>query len=631
MSELHERLMRNNMWYDKWHKHPRHKIYHWLIFIVVSGLFTGNIIASINSSNPELILIKNIPNKEKQVAGIIRASKITMDDAAQDYILVKFKPSSSTAKRAEVMARHGLGAKSEIKQIGVALLAISPDDTPEEVVDRLNSRERTAVEFAEVDGLFPPSYIPDDPLYGSEWHHEKINSPAAWDIATGTSITIGIADSGVDATHPDLASHLVPGWNFYDNNSDTSDVYGHGTKVAGAEAAIGDNANQIVGVAWNAQIMPLRVTNLSGGGYASMIANAITYAADRGVKTVNASFGGVCSSLTVISAGTYMRNHGGWVVVSAGNSGSDPGCGNVPDLIFASATDSGDNRASFSSYGQYVDVAAPGVSILTTSRGGSTASVSGTSFSSPITAGVLALEWSANPALTADQVQQILFSTAQDLGAAGWDPYYGWGRVDAGAAVALAKSTGGPIPDSTAPTTPSNLTAFASADGTKVMLSWNPSTDNVGVTGYRVYRNSTQIGTTPSPSYTDSTVITGNTYTYTVKAYDAAGNLSGASNTATVTVPLVIKITSYSVTNKTPTTATISWTTNIPSTGSISYGLNSTNLNLSATDGVLISTHSLTLTGLTPSKRYYYKIVATNSDGSSTTNSPVSSFRTPRK
>lgn len=236
------------------------------------------------------------------------------------------------------------------------------------------------------------------------------------------------------------------------------------------------------------------------------------------------------------------------------------------------------------------------------------------------------LIFSVNPNFTPDQAQNFLFNSAVNLGAPGWDQYFGWGKVDAGAAVALALGGGGG--DTTPPSAPTNLTATA-LESTKVNLSWTASTDDVGVTGYRIYRDSVQIGTSPSNSYTDTTVSANTTYSYYVKAYDAAGNISSPSNTATVTTPApTVTITGYSVTAKTTTTATISWTTNIPSTGLVSYGKSSANLNLSITDSTLGTTHTVTLTNLTKNTKYYYKITAASGDGLTTASSPVSNFRT---
>ncbi len=242
------------------------------------------------------------------------------------------------------------------------------------------------IEYAEVDNLVSQSYIPNDPYYASQWHHQNIQSSVAWDSSQGSGVTIAILDSGTDCTHPDLQASCVAGWNAYDNNSDTTDVQGHGTMVAGTAAAIGDNANGVSGVAYGAKIMPVRVADASGYAYYSTIATALTWATDHGAKVANISFAEVNSSSAIINAATYMRSKGGLVVVAEGNSGVQSLFTNPKELISVSATDGADNRTSWSTYGADTDLAAPGVGIYTTSRGGGYSAPSGTSFSSPLTA-----------------------------------------------------------------------------------------------------------------------------------------------------------------------------------------------------------------------------------------------------
>lgn len=274
------------------------------------------------------------------------------------------------------------------------------------------------------------------------------------------------------------------------------------------------------------------------------------------------------------------------------------------------------------------------MSIYTTTNGGGYGAVSGTSFASPNTAGALALIWSANPGLSPSQAQDTLFTTVKDLGTAGWDQYYGWGRVDAAAAVAKALTISAPAPDTTAPSAPANLTGTAPTSS-QVSLSWVASTDNVGVSGYKVFRGSSLLGTTTSTSYADNSVAASTTYSYTTQAYDAANNLSLASNVATVTTPQApFSITSYAVTSKTSSTATITWTSNTPSTGAVWYGLTgrkgkTTTLSLSATDSISATTHTVVLSGLTRATSYSYQVRAQSSTGE-IANSTTSTFKTTR-
>ena len=120
------------------------------------------------------------------------------------------------------------------------------------------------VEFVERNRRLPPAFVPNDPSYPSEYHLPVISAPQSWDLSRGANVTIAILDSGVDPAHPDLAGKLVPGVNPYDGNTDTTDVHGHGTAVAGAAAAIGNNSFGVAGVALQSSIMPIRVSDAYG-------------------------------------------------------------------------------------------------------------------------------------------------------------------------------------------------------------------------------------------------------------------------------------------------------------------------------------------------------------------------------
>jgi subtilisin family serine protease len=211
---------------------------------------------------------------------------------------------------------------------------------------------------------------PNDPYYGSEWHLPKISAQNAWNKTQGSGITIAILDSGVNSAHPDLSAQMVPGWNFYDNNSDTSDVFGHGTLVAGTASAITNNGAGVSSVAGQSKVMPIRITDTSGYGYASTIVQGLVWASDRGVRVANVSFGGVVGILSIQNAAQYMKDKGGLVVVSAGNTGAELTTAPTTTMIPVSATDANDAIASWSTYGNFVAMSAPGVGIWTTRRGG---------------------------------------------------------------------------------------------------------------------------------------------------------------------------------------------------------------------------------------------------------------------
>jgi len=356
------------------------------------------------------------------------AEKNTPDKFAPDRLLVKFKKDVSENKKKDILAKNKASEIAEISQIGVKILKV-----PEHALEKVESafRNNDAVEFVEKDFLLEPTAIPNDPGFSNQWYLTTIKAPEAWDITTGiSSIPIAILDTGVDPTHPDLQGKLISGYNFYDNNNEWSDVFGHGTKVAGSAAAITNNGIGVAGVAQNNQIIPIRITNTEGWARYSAMSEGIIYAADQGAKAANLSFH-IFNGDTLNSAAKYMYDKGGWVVASGGNTGVYENYSDNPYIISVGATDSSDEITYFSSQGPYIDFAAPGSTIYTTKRGGTYDYAAGTSFSSPITAGVIALLFSNNPSMSPDQVYDALKNSAVDLGAPGRDDSYGWGRIDA--------------------------------------------------------------------------------------------------------------------------------------------------------------------------------------------------------
>lgn len=450
---------------------------------------------------------------------------------AQGRILVSPRAGLPAGEFEKLIKTHGAHRARKINGINVYVVDLPPG---REVALQQALQRSPHVKFAELDGAVTMQMTPSDTEYGNAWHLPKIGAPAAWDVATGSGITIAILDGGVDATHPDLAARIVPGWNMYDNNSNTADINGHGTKVAGVAGAIGNNATGVTGAAWNAKLMPMRITDSAGYlTYYSIVANAITWAADHGARVANISYM-VSDVASVQNAAQYMRNKGGVVFASAGNTSmAAPGTATA-SIITVAATDSADQRPSWSAYGPIVDVAAPGVGIMTTVAGGGYGAVNGTSFSSPLTAGVAALMLSANPSLTPAQVDSILVSTADDLGAAGRDDYYGAGRINAARAVAAAKST--TTADTQAPSVAISSPGPSTVAGTVPVTV--AASDNVGVSRVDLYAGGVLVASEIAAPYSFSWDTTGRVdgaAALVAKAYDAAGNTS-SSATVTVTV-----------------------------------------------------------------------------------------------
>ncbi len=287
-------------------------------------------------------------------------------------------------------------------------------------------------------------------------------------VATFSGAVVAIVDSGIDDAHPDLSGKLwsnsdeIPGnaadddangfiddtwgWDFVQDDKDPRDVYGHGTHVAGIAGAETNNSTGIAGVAFPAsvKIMPVRVLNDSGSGSTSDVAAGIMYAADNGANAINLSLGSKFNSTTLRNAVDYAWNKGAVLAAAAGNDGGGGKYypASYHKVMSVAATDFNDNTASFSNFNDEVDVSAPGVNVYSTfptydftigtlhGRSKNYDVGSGTSMSTPHVAGLAALLFAQNSTRTNFDVRSIIENTADDRGAAGWDKYYGWGRIN---------------------------------------------------------------------------------------------------------------------------------------------------------------------------------------------------------
>jgi subtilisin family serine protease len=328
---------------------------------------------------------------------------------------------------------------SHLAGFGLDVIEV-PEASSDAILQSL--RQTGLFEYVERDSYAHTASDPNDPSYLSQWHLRRIGGPQAWTLTTGSaSVIVAVIDSGVDAEHPDLAAKMVPGWNFVKGNADTADVLGHGTAVAGTVGASTNNGIGVAGVNWATRVMPLVVVDSDDFAAYSDIAAAIQYAADHGVRVINVSVGGKNSSSALQKAVDYAWNKGALVFASAMNNGAStryyPAACN--HAIAISATDSNDHLASFSNFGSWLTLSAPGTSILTTANGGGYGYSSGTSFAAPIAAGVATLILAANPQLTNEAVLTLMKNTADKVGAPGFDNYFGWGRVNAYRAVLAAE------------------------------------------------------------------------------------------------------------------------------------------------------------------------------------------------
>jgi subtilisin family serine protease len=295
-------------------------------------------------------------------------------------------------------------------------------------------------EYVQPDWICYPQLNPNDPSRGSQWQHAKMQNYEGWDVHTGTSTTrVGICDTGLRTAHEEFVQFRADGYNavrfqWESQGGNVQDINGHGTHTSGCAAANGNNSRGGLGIGWSLGHRILRVSESSNGGanFSTLTSAAIT-AAQNGDKCSSVSYSG-SDSPSVRTTGTSVKNLGGLLFWAAGNEGRNmtSPSRDLDDVIIVGATTSNDGRASFSNYGNYVDLFAPGDNIYSTynSNNSSYAVLSGTSMACPVAAGVGAMIFSNNPGISPDEVEEILKNSCTDLGAPGVDSTYGYGRVN---------------------------------------------------------------------------------------------------------------------------------------------------------------------------------------------------------
>jgi len=484
-------------------------------------------------------------------------------EQAHDHFLVQFRPGTTGTQMRSINAANKTEEISTVAQLRVRLLTVPPGKTVQDMIAVY--KRNPNVSFAEPDYVVSASMTPNDTYYSYDsTMFGKISAPSAWDVSTGSSsVSIAVIDTGIDATHPDFSGRIGAGYDFVNSDADPTDDHGHGTLAAGVAAATGNNSKGIAGVNWKATIVPVKVLGSNGSGLTSTVAKGITWAADKGCRVLSMSLGGPANS-TLAAAVQYAVGKDCVLVAASGNDGllgvSYPAA--YPGVIAVGALQ-GDTLATFSNYGPQLDVVAPGVAVYTTARGGTYAYFSGTSASTPFVAGLAALEFAVDPSLSAAKATEAITSSATDLGTAGWDQYYGWGRIDLLMALkGLAGTTPAPTPEPTptptpipapTPTPTPTPTPVPVADTTapavsitspkagatvsgSVSLSASAS-DNTGVTRVEFYIDGAIFATktaTPYSATWNTRSYASGTHTVTAKAYDAAGNTSSAQVTVTV-------------------------------------------------------------------------------------------------
>ncbi len=382
---------------------------------------------------------------------------------APGEVVVKFKAEVDQQKANTAMSALGLRSISKNETLGFHQMAVPSGKTVEEMVKALS--ELPDVEYVEPNYIAHAFMTPNDPYYSYQWHFPLINMSSAWDQSSGSGVVVAVIDCGVAyetygayTQAPDLAgTSFVAGYDYVNNDSHPNDDCGHGTHVAGTIAQTTNNSLGVAGIAYNCSIMPVKVLDAAGNGTYTAIANGITFAANNGADVINLSLGGPYTSTILQDAIVYAYNAGVTIVCAAGNAGTS--AAQYPaaytQSISVSAVRYDKTYTWYTSYGSTIDICAPGGDlnvdqngdgyvdgVLQQTHDGSNYGsfgyyfYEGTSMACPHVAGLAALLIAKNGgSMTPSAVRAAIQNTAQDLGAAGWDQYYGYGLINANAAL----------------------------------------------------------------------------------------------------------------------------------------------------------------------------------------------------
>jgi thermitase len=437
------------------------------IFLIL--LILISVIIFLRKDNEE----NNMPGPEITQAPQPTPASLYLDD----QIIIKYKNNVSQEVIDKHLSQYGATVVKRLEAINRIVIKV-PKGQVEEVIGQM--KKDNLIEDAEPDYINQAFFTPNDPFFNVQWGLSNtgqtiksapgkvdadINIEAAWDATLGVGTVIAVLDSGIDQSHPDLSIKIIANEDF--SGTGTNDGFGHGTHTAGIAAALVNNFEGIAGVCPGCFLAIGKVLNNNGSGPDSDVIEGILWAADNGAKVLNISFGSTVSSKAKEDAIKHAWEKGVVIVAATGNFGdtSKKYPAAYENVISVAATDNKDNKASYSTYGTWVSVAAPGSSIFSTfpttpfnmqssSPGLQTKYdyLSGTSMATPIVSGIAGLLWASPYGTSASSVVQRIFSTADKIPGTG--EYWIHGRVNAGLAVAGAAAT----PPATTPTPQSSPT-----------------------------------------------------------------------------------------------------------------------------------------------------------------------------
>lgn len=359
--------------------------------------------------------------------------------------MIKVRPILSFDERLKLHKAFGVELVDTIRNLDVDVVKVKGRDLNQSIVQLLKDPR---VLHAEPNHIATVFEMTNDPrvLDRTQWGLFNIKAAnegiSGWNYSKGNSnVKIAILDTGIDSSHEDLQGKVTDSHNCT-NTADANDFFGHGTHVAGIAAASTNNGKGVGGVGYNASLINAKSLSNDGYGYYSWIADCIVWSADHGAKVINMSLGGSYPSKILEDAVNYAWNKGVVIVAAAGNSGSSsPNYpANFRNVISVAATDRGDNKTSWSTFGKWVDIAAPGAGIYSTMPVHPNVigmrnygNLSGTSMATPHAAGLAALVWSSPYGTSNAKVRERIALTADKVQGTG--KYWKYGRINALAAL----------------------------------------------------------------------------------------------------------------------------------------------------------------------------------------------------